>query len=128
MLPLGGRSSVVDIRILLFPVLVGGMGRRDYLAACFSRGLWEEKLGRWLCATQNASEQRAVGEGCDQRDAAYYDKIQDDSSSAGNVNINQQDAEGRGDEKSPSEPAIHRFSKENADKEDDQPQDGPGDR
>jgi len=64
---------------------------------------------------------------CHRGTTLYYGKVERDGSTCV-VNINQQHPERRRDEKSPSKPSIHRLSEENADKEDDQAQQAPGDR
>jgi hypothetical protein len=68
-----------------------------------------------------------IGKRCYQHNASDDGKVERDSSTCV-VNINQQHPERRRDEKSPSKPSIHRLSEEDADKEDDQAQQAPGDR
>ena len=68
-----------------------------------------------------------IGKRCYQHYGSDDSKVGRDGSTCV-VNINQQHPERRRDEKSPSKPSIHWLSKEDANKEDDQTQQGPSDR
>ncbi len=68
-----------------------------------------------------------IGKRCYQDNASDDGKVERDGS-AWVVYINEQHPERRRCEKSPSKPSVHQLSEEDADKEDDQAQQAPGDR